>query len=132
MNHWLLKTEPETYAWQQLGSTPEPWNGVRNYQARNFMQQMQVNDLAFVYHSGKERQIMGIARVVRTAYPDAEDTRFAVVDVVHERPLPQPVTLAALKAHPDLQDLLLIKQSRLSVMPISADAWQMILALTIS
>jgi predicted RNA-binding protein with PUA-like domain len=108
-----------------------PWTGVRNHQAANFMKQMRVGDLAFFYHSNVGKEIVGIVKVARTAYPDPTDAtgKFVCVDVAAQRPLPQPVTLAAIKANPKLQTIGLIKQSRLSVMPIAPEHWQIILTL---
>ena len=106
----------------------EPWTGVRNAQARNFMRAMAKGDLAFFYHTRDEKQIVGIVKVERTFYPDpAEpDGPWGQVDVRAVKPVPQPVTLAAIKAEPKLADLLLVRHSRLSVMPIPDEAWTLI------
>lgn len=127
---WLLKSEPETFSWSQMvkeGTTR--WDGVRNYQAANHMKQMVLGDLCFFYHSGKDREIVGIVEVVRTHYPDSLDPRFVCVDVRALKPVPQPVTLAAIKAHGGLDHLALVRQSRLSVMPVDQDAWQCLLSM---
>ncbi len=121
MQYWLVKSEPAAYSWQQFvrdGKTM--WEGVRNYQARNNLQAMQKEDLVLFYHSVSEKQVMGIARVVKTAYPDptASDDRWVVVDLVPETKLSTPVTLATIKADPRLDQIALVKQSRLSVMPL--------------
>ncbi len=131
-NYWLVKQEPEAYAWSQLvvdGRTP--WTGVRNFQARNYLRTMQVGDLVAYYHSVSEKQIVGIARVSRTAYadPTATDGDWSCVDIEPLQTLEAPVSLAALKADPKTADLPLIRQSRLSVMPLTPDHFAHILSL---
>lgn len=129
MAYWLLKTEPEEFSWaDQLKRKVEPWSGVRNAQARNYMRAMQKGERAFFYHTGDERQIVGVVEVLKAFYPDpGDDTgRWGLVDVKAVAPLPKPVTLAAIKAEPKLADLLLVRHSRLSVMPIPDDAWRLI------
>lgn len=129
MDYWLLKTEPEEFSWaDQVKKKVEPWTGVRNAQARNFMRAMKKGDLAFFYHTGDEKQIVGIVEVARTFYPDPKDEtgRWGQVDVRAVKPVPKPVTLAAIKAEPKLANLLLVRHSRLSVMPIDEAAWQLI------
>jgi predicted RNA-binding protein with PUA-like domain len=130
--HWLAKSEPATYAWEQLvrdGATR--WDGVRNHQARNHLAAMQKGDLVLFYHSGESRSVVGVMRVARSAYPDptADDARWVAVDVEPVKPLAQPVTLAAIKADPALRDLALVRQSRLSVMPVEKTQFERILAL---
>jgi predicted RNA-binding protein with PUA-like domain len=130
MAYWLLKTEPEEFSWaDQLKKKVEPWTGVRNAQARNFMRAMKKGEQAFFYHTGDERQIVGIVEVARTFYPDPKDEtgRWGQVDVRAIKPVPKPVTLAEIKAEPKLADLLLVRHSRLSVMPIPEIAWMLIL-----
>lgn len=127
---WLIKSEPTTWSWQQQKEKNITcWDGVRNHQANNFMKQMRLGDLCLFYHSNIGKEIMGIVRVVRTHYPDHTDEsgRFGMVDVQWYADFKKTVTLEQIKAHPDLQDLLLIKQSRLSVMPIDAVSWEIIL-----
>ena len=119
--HWLVKQEPEDYSWDDLkrdGSTQ--WTGVRNFQARNHLKQMKVGDEVFFYHSGKEKCVVGIASVSKAAYPDptAKEEGWIAVDVAPLKKLANPVSLADIKANPKLSDLLLVRQSRLSVMPI--------------
>jgi predicted RNA-binding protein with PUA-like domain len=131
-NHWLAKSEPSTYAWQQLvqdGATR--WDGVRNHQARNNLAAMARGDLVLFYHSGDERQIIGVMRVTRAGYPDpkADDPRWLAVDVEPVKPLAQPLTLAAIKADAALAQLALVRQSRLSVMPVEKSQFDRILAL---
>lgn len=132
MNYWLVKTEPGDYSWQDLvkdGTTP--WDGVRNYAARLHLKAMAVGDLAFVYHSVKEKRIMGIAKVTQTYFqdPTTDDDRWVAVQLDAYKPLDNPVTLAQIKAEPDLQDILLIKISRLSVMPVSENHFNKILTM---
>ena len=134
MNYWLLKSEPETWSWQQQvkrGAKGETWDGVRNHQAANFMKAMKKGDLAFFYHSGKERAIVGIVEIIKEHYPDPTDAgeRFVAVTVRAKDALPKPLSLKEIKAEPKLADLLLIKQSRLSVMPINKSAWKTMLAM---
>ena len=129
MAYWLMKSEPGAYSWDDLvrdGKTY--WNGVRNYQASNNMKAMKRGDRAFFYHSVNEKQIVGIAEVVKEYYPDHTDKtgRFGMVDVKPVTPMTQPVTLAQIKAEPKLADLALIRQSRLSVMPIGEAQWRLI------
>ena len=130
--YWLFKSEPSTWSWDdQVKEGRDYWDGVRNYQAQNNMKQMKIGDLGFFYHSVKEKRIMGIVRVVGEFYPDPTDDsgRFGVVDIAPVQPLPNPVTLEQVKAEPSLQDLALIRQSRLSVMPIPKEAWSFICSL---
>lgn len=131
MAYWLFKSEPGAWSWDdqvKRGAKGEPWNGVRNYQANNNMKAMKKGDLGFFYHSVDEKRIVGIVRVIREHYPDNTDAsgRFGMVDVAAVQPLPNPVTLADIKAEPALQTMALIKQSRLSVCPISASEWKRI------
>lgn len=124
---WLMKSEPDVFSWEDLVKRKiAPWDDVRNYQARNNMKAMQVGDLCFFYHSNVGREIVGIMKIVRGHYPDPADLRFVLVDVAPVQKFKTPVTLAAIKAHPKLQNIALIKQSRLSVMPIAAVEWDVI------
>ncbi len=122
MNYWLVKTEPESYSLEDLEAKGEEiWDGVRNYQARNFMEKMNPGDLVFVYHSGKQKSMVGLAEVSSTPFPDPkakEDEKWLAVHLTYMQHLVNPLPLAAIKASPDLQNLLLLKQSRLSVMSI--------------
>ncbi len=129
MNHWLLKTEPETWSWSdQTKKGTTQWDGVRNHQAANNLRAMKKGDRGFFYHSGEERQVVGIVEVAREAYPDPSDEteKFVMVDVKAVAPLSKPVTLAQVKAEPRLKDLLLVRNSRLSVMPIDPASWALI------
>lgn len=127
MAYWLLKSEPEDWSWAQQQAVPtEPWDGVRNHQAANNMRAMAEGDLAFFYHSGKSREIVGIVRIARAAYPDPSDAtgKFVLVDVAADKALPKPVSLKDIKADPDFADLALVRQARLSVVPVSEAHWQ--------
>ena len=131
MNYWLFKSEPGAWSWDDQvkeGKGGAEWDGVRNHQAANNMKAMAKGDRAFFYHSVDERRIVGVVEVVREYYPDPTDAsgRFGMVDVAAVKPLEVPVTLAEIKAEAQLADLGLIRQSRLSVMPIPADAWRII------
>ncbi len=129
MRYWLLKSEPSAYSWDQLvkdGRTN--WSGVRNFQAANNLKAMKNGDRAFFYHSNEGLEIVGIVEIVKEAYPDPSDKqgRFVMVDVRSLQPVKNPVTLAAIKAEPKLGDLALVRQSRLSVVPVAADEWRVI------
>ena len=129
MAYWLMKSEPGTWSWDdQVRDGVAEWDGVRNHQASNNLKAMRVGDRAFFYHSVNEKRIVGIVEVVKEYYPDPTDPkgRFGMVDVKAVEPLPQPVGLKDIKADPELQELPLIKQSRLSVMPIDETSWQRI------
>ncbi|MBF0393616.1 MAG: EVE domain-containing protein [Alphaproteobacteria bacterium] len=126
MAHWLLKTEPGAWSWtDQRRVGVEPWTGVRNWQAARHLKAMRLGDRAFFYHSVAERSIVGVVEVVREAYPDPTDPkgRFVCVDVQAAEALPRPVTLAEIKADPAFGELPLVRQSRLSVMPIDDESW---------
>jgi predicted RNA-binding protein with PUA-like domain len=130
--YWLVKTEPETFSWaRQAAEGRSRWDGVRNHQAAANLRAMTVGDLAFFYHSGKTREIVGIVEVARAAYPDPTDPtgKFVAVDMKTAKPLARPVALGAIKADPALGHLMLVRHSRLSVMPIDRAAWRRILAL---
>jgi predicted RNA-binding protein with PUA-like domain len=131
MAHWLLKTEPEVFSWDdqvKRGAKGEPWTGVRNFTARGHMKDMKKGDLALFYHTGDEKQVVGIAEVIREAYPDPTDEKgvFRAVDVQAVKPLPKPVTLAAVKAEPRLKDMALVKYARLSVQPVTPQQWKIV------
>jgi predicted RNA-binding protein with PUA-like domain len=130
--YWLVKQEPEAYPWSQLVADKKTaWTGVRNFQARNHLRAMKSGDAVLYYHSVTGKQIVGIAEVVREAYPDPTATEgdWSVVDLAPRRALERPVDLATLKADPITADMPLIRQSRLSVMPLEATVFQRILAL---
>jgi predicted RNA-binding protein with PUA-like domain len=128
MAYWLLKTEPEEFSWDDCvkrGAKGEPWSGVRNFTARRHLKEMKKGEEAFFYHTGDEKQVVGIAEVIRESYPDPSDEKgvFVMVDVKAVKPLPKPVTLAAVKADPKLKDMALVKYARLSVQPVTAAEW---------
>ncbi|CAK7192949.1 hypothetical protein COMNV_01159 [Commensalibacter sp. Nvir] len=129
MAYWLIKSEPSSYSWQdQLKKNIEPWSGVRNYQARNNLRAMRLNDLAFFYHSVKDKEIVGIVKIVRESYPDPTDAeqKWSCVDVKTVCPLNKTVTLEEINLIQPLQNIALLKQPRLSVMPITNKEWQII------
>jgi predicted RNA-binding protein with PUA-like domain len=131
MAYWLFKSEPNTWSWDdQLarGAAGEQWDGVRNYQARNNMKAMKLGDLGFFYHSVNEKRIVGVVEVCAEAHPDSttDDPRWECVDVKAVAPFPRPVSLAEIKAEPRLSELALVRQSRLSVVPVSDAEWRVI------
>lgn len=133
MAHWLLKSEPHKYSWELMvrdGRTH--WDGVRNHQAAINLKAMMVGDTAFFYHSNEGKEIVGIVKIVRTAYPDPSDPagRFVMVDVSPVKPVKAFVTLAQMKAEPKLADFALIRQSRLSVVPVSEEHWDIIMKMS--
>ncbi len=124
--YWLVKSEPDAFSWdQQVANRIEPWTGVRNHMAKNNLKAMKKGDLAFFYHSNIGKEIVGVVRVAREAYPDAtaQSGDWVAVDMEAVSPVPRPVTLAAMKADPALEGLALIRLSRLSVVPVSAAHW---------
>ncbi|MEE8226114.1 MAG: EVE domain-containing protein [Kiloniellales bacterium] len=129
MAYWLMKSEPGAWSWEdQVNDGVAEWDGVRNYQAANNLKAMRTGDQAFFYHSVKEKQVVGIVEVVKEYYPDPTDPsgRFGMVDIKAVRPFARPVSLAEIKAEPRLQELALIRQSRLSVLPIAEEEWRLI------
>ena len=134
MPYWLFKSEPDTWSWDNQvakGAAGEEWDGVRNYQARNFMRQMAVGDLGFFYHSQKEKAIVGIVEVIAESHPDSttDDPRWDCVDIRAVEPVQTPVTLEAIKAEPRLAEMVLVKNSRLSVQPVREDEWAILRAM---
>ena len=131
MAYWLVKSEPGTWSWDdQVRDGTAEWDGVRNYQASNNLKAMKIGDRAFFYHSVNEKQIVGIVEVVKEYYPDPSDEsgRFGMVDFKAVKPVAKPVSLAQIKAEPRLEGIALVRQSRLSVMPISDDHWRLLCA----
>lgn len=127
MAYWLMKSEPFVWSWdQQVEKKTAPWTDVRNYQARNNMKAMKKGDQAFFYHSTKGLEIVGVMEIVREHYPDPEDARFVLVDVKALKPFKTPVKLADLKARPDLRDMAMLRQSRLSVSPVTPAEWKIV------
>lgn len=132
MAFWLVKSEPSAWSWQdQVTKKTTNWDGVRNFQARNYLRQMQLGDLCFFYHSVVGKQIMGVVKVSKTYMPDPSDesNKFGMVEMAYVEPLKNSVSLEKIKANQFLQDLPLLKQSRLSVMPITLEQWQLIMAM---
>jgi predicted RNA-binding protein with PUA-like domain len=132
MQFWLVKQEPSKYSWEEFAKDKGTyWDGVRNYQARNNLQAMKKGDQVFFYHSVVGKQIMGIAKVTRESYPDptTDDPAWVVVDLKPLKALKVPVSLEQIKSHPKLKEISLIKQSRLSVMPLSQSEYKIILGL---
>lgn len=129
MPYWLVKSEPDAFSWeQQVANGVEPWTGVRNALAAKNLRAMRVGDRAFFYHSNIGKEIVGVVEVAREAYPEPGDEtgRWVCVDMRTVGPMPRPVTLASIKATPDLADLALVRQSRLSVMPVGDAHWAML------
>lgn len=134
MAHWLFKSEPDTWSWDQQvakGAAGEEWHGVRNYQARNNMRAMKLGERGFYYHSNVGKEIVGIVEVSALIHPDSttDDPRWECVDIRAVEPLKRPVTLEECKVHPALKDMVLVNNSRLSVQPVSDEEWRVICAL---
>jgi predicted RNA-binding protein with PUA-like domain len=131
MAYWLFKSEPATWSWSdqvEKGAAGEEWDGVRNYQARNFMRQMKVGDLGFFYHSQTEKAVVGVVRIIAEAHPDSttDDDRWECVDIEAVKPLSTPISLKAIKADGRLDEMVLLRNSRLSVQPVRDDEWKII------
>ena len=131
MNHWLFKSEPETWSWNDQvarGAAGQEWDGVRNFQARNHMTAMRRGDLGFFYHSGAAKAVVGVVEVIAEAHPDstADDRRWTCVDIRAVAPFPRAVTLEAIKADARLKDMVLVRNSRLSVQPVTAAEWALV------
>ncbi|ACE98814.1 protein of unknown function DUF55 [Rhodopseudomonas palustris TIE-1] len=131
MAYWLVKSEPSVWSWDQQvakGAAGEAWTGVRNHSAKLHMVAMRRGDRAFFYHSNEGKEIVGIAEIIREAYPDPTDAsgKFVCVDIKADKPLKSPVTLAAVKAEPRLAEMALMKYSRLSVQPVTAEEWKLV------
>jgi predicted RNA-binding protein with PUA-like domain len=129
MNYWLFKTEPETFSWEmqkKRGAKGEPWSGVRNFAAAKHMKAMKKGDLGFFYHTGDEKQIVGIVEVIAEYKPDPTDEtgKFGLVDVKAVKDVPRRVTLAQVKADPKLKDIVLAREPRLSVQPVTPAEWK--------
>ncbi len=129
MRYWLMKSEPDAYAWTKLVADGlGHWDGVRNHQASNNMKAMTAGDRAFFYHSSEGREIVGVMEIARAFYPDPDDAtgKWGIVDVRPLHPVKRPVTLAEIKAEPRLKNFLLVRNSRLSVMPLSPEEWKIV------
>lgn len=135
MRYWLFKSEPDVFGWDDLvakGDKGEEWDGVRNYQARNNMREMKIGDRGLFYHSNIGKQVVGIAEVVAEAHPDSstDDPRWECVDIKAVKPVKTPLTLDQVKAEPRLKDMVLGNNSRLSVQPVTAEEWAVVMELT--
>ncbi|WP_422030083.1 EVE domain-containing protein [Roseovarius sp.] len=131
MRYWLFKSEPSTWSWDdqvKKGDEGEEWDGVRNYQARNFMREMEVGDRGFFYHSQSEKAVVGIVEVMNEAHPDSttDDERWECVDIKAVKPVERPVTLDMIKEDPRLAEMVLVKNSRLSVQPVTEEEWTIV------
>lgn len=131
MRYWLFKSEPSTWSWEDQvgkGDAGEEWDGVRNYQSRNFMREMSVGDLGFFYHSQAEKAVVGIVEVIAESHPDSttDDDRWDCVDIKAVEPMPKPVSLAEIKADPRLSEMMLVRNSRLSVQPVTGEEWSIV------
>jgi len=132
MNYWLVKSEPKKYSWEQFLKDGQTfWDGVRNFQARNNLKIMEENDLVLFYHSNEGKCVVGIAKVIKTAYPDptTTDSQWVAVDIIPVKTLKKTVSLTQIKQEPLLSNISLIKQSRLSVMPIEFSHFELIVSL---
>lgn len=134
MAYWLFKSEPSTWGWddqQAKGDAGEEWDGVRNYQARNFMRDMKPGDLGFFYHSQTEKAVVGVVEVIAEAHPDSstDDDRWECVDIKAVKSVKTPVTLDMIKADGRLDDMILVRNSRLSVQPVTEGEWRIVCAL---
>ncbi|MEQ8291971.1 MAG: EVE domain-containing protein [Roseovarius sp.] len=131
MGYWLFKSEPSTWSWDdqvKKGDEGEEWDGVRNYQARNFMREMEVGDRGFFYHSQTEKAVVGIVEVMNEAHKDSttDDERWECVDIKAVTPVERPVTLDMIKEDPRLSEMVLVKNSRLSVQPVTEEEWTIV------
>lgn len=131
MAYWLFKSEPHTWSWENQvakGAKGEEWDGVRNFQARNHMRAMKKGDLGFFYHSGEDKEIVGVVEVIREAHPDSTDGtgKWHCVDIAAVGPVPEPVSLETIKQVPELADMVLVRNSRLSVQPVEKAEWDLI------
>ena len=134
MAYWLFKSEPDVFSWDDLvakGDAGEEWDGVRNYQARNFMRAMKAGDLGLFYHSNIGKEAVGIVQVIAEAHPDstADDPKWECVDIMAVKPLPRPVSLDQAKQEPALKDMVLVNNSRLSVQPVTEEEWAVVMEL---
>ncbi len=132
MAYWLMKTEPEEFSWEdqvKRGAKGETWSGVRNFTARRYLKEMKQGEKFFFYHTGSEKQVVGIGEIIREHYPDptaGKDEPWVAVTSAAIEPLSKPVTLAAIKADPKLKDMALVKYARLSVQPVTAEEWKLV------
>jgi predicted RNA-binding protein with PUA-like domain len=131
MNYWLVKTEPSTYSWEDLVRDKKTvWDGVRNYQARNNLSAMKKGDMLFIYHSMNDKAVIGISKLVKEAYPDPKDNAWVAVDIGVVKKLKKPVNLAQIKASKKLSNMVLVKNSRLSVQPVMPEEFDAVIELS--
>lgn len=131
MNYWLVKSEPSTYSWEDLMRDKKTtWDGVRNYQARNHLKAMKKGDLAFVYHSMDDKAVVGIAEISKESFPDPKDNAWVAVEIAAKKKLKTPVTLGQIKGNKKLVDMVLVKNSRLSVQPVRREEFDLIIAMS--
>lgn len=131
MNYWMVKTEPSSYSWEDFAKKGEDiWDGVRNYQARNFLKEMHLGDPVLFYHSGKDKAVVGVAEVSAAAFPDPKDETWVAVCLKSKQALKNPVSLSTIKSEERLSEMLLLRQSRLSVMSVSKEEFNQILNLS--
>ncbi len=131
MNHWLLKTEPGTFSWSDLLRDKKAvWDGVRNFQARKYLKEMKKGDIAFIYHTGDEKAVVGTALVASESYPEPRDPDWVAVDLVPLKPLSHPVSLSRIRQSKPLQKMVLVKASRLSVQPVTKEEYLHVLKLS--
>ena len=132
MAYWLMKTEPEEFSWDdqvKRGAKGEPWSGVRNFAARRHLKEMKKGEKFFFYHTGAEKEVVGIGEIIREAFPDPTAEKgepWVAVTTAAVEQLPKPATLAAIKAEPKLKDMALVKYARLSVQPVTAEEWKLV------
>ena len=129
MAYWLVKSEPDDWSWAEQvakGREGAEWTGIRNFSARNHLRAMKKGEQAFFYHTGKERAVVGIVKVIAEAHPDSTDAAWPAVDVAAVRPLPTPVTLDQIKKTPRLKGMVLVRQARLSVQPVTETEWKIV------
>lgn len=131
MHYWLVKTEPQSYSWNDLvKDRTTVWDGVRNFQARSHLRKMEKGDEVFIYHTGDEKAVVGTARVSKAPYPDPKDAEWVVVELSAGKPLKKPVPLAQIKSDKRLADMVLVRASRLSVQPVAPAEYDLIVALS--
>ncbi|GMQ24777.1 EVE domain-containing protein [Algoriphagus sp. oki45] len=131
MNYWMVKSEPTSYSWTDFEKKGEDvWDGVRNYQARNFLKEMKKGDQVLFYHSGKDKAVVGVAEVSEEAFPDPKDGDWVAVNLKAKTPFQNPVSLSAIKAEDRLSEMLMLKQSRLSVMSVTKPEFDLILKMS--
>ena len=131
MNYWLVKTEPGTYSWDDLiRDKKTTWDGVRNFQARSNLKEMKKGDLVFVYHSGEEKAVVGIAEITKEFFPDPKDKEWAAVEIGFKKKIKNPVTLTTVKANKKLSNMYLVRAARLSVQAVTKDEFDLVISLS--